>query len=198
MKAGWWDTPCAPGFSRSNTHSQFWPRTIFRHPLHIFLFLFGLLLILLIFRLSVGHPPLLSPIIWNWRVFENCQNSFHGVSPLVHSDLQNTWILEDEAVRPKFCPIQFRNHTPEESKNPGFTFSIELRINSELFKVISWSIWAPTPTTLKDQTIIWSCEVTWQNKYVTYPLLLPTATKHDKVMTRYENLPLTWPDKFTK
>ena len=29
----------------------------------------------------------------------------------------------------------------EESKKPDFTFSIELRANSKMFKVILWSTW---------------------------------------------------------
>ena len=56
---------------------------------------------------------------------------------LVHSTLQNTWILEVKAVR--FCRVRFRKHTLQENEKPGFTSSIELTINSKMFRVISWS-----------------------------------------------------------
>ena len=36
---------------------------------------------------------------------------FHGIPPLAHSGLQNTWILEVKAVRLGFCPVWFRNYT---------------------------------------------------------------------------------------
>ena len=64
---------------------------------------------------------------------------FHGVPSLVYSGLQNTWILGVKAVRLWFCFIWFRSIHIEESKKTGFTFSIELRINSKIFRVISWS-----------------------------------------------------------
>ena len=60
-------------------------------------------------------------------VFENCQNSFSWGSPLVHSGLPNTWILEVKAVRSEFCLVRFRNIHIKESQKPGFTFSIEWR-----------------------------------------------------------------------
>ena len=33
---------------------------------------------------------------------------FHGITSSVNSGLQNTWILEVEAVRSEFCPVWFR------------------------------------------------------------------------------------------
>ena len=60
-------------------------------------------------------------------VFENCQNSFSWGLPLVHSGLQNTWILEVKAVRSEFCLVRFRNIHIKESQKPGFTFSINWR-----------------------------------------------------------------------
>ena len=67
---------------------------------------------------------------------------FHGVSPLVHSGLQNASIFEVKAVRLGFCPVRFRNIHIEENKKLSFTFFIELRINSKILRVIAWSnIW---------------------------------------------------------
>ena len=65
----------------------------------------------------------------------------HGVPSLVHSALQNNWILEGES-----CEIRILSRwiqktcTLSKVKNPGFTFSIELKINYKIFKVISWSV----------------------------------------------------------
>ena len=69
---------------------------------------------------------------------------FHGVPPLAHSGLQNTWILVVKAARWWFCPVQFRfdSHI-EESKKPGFIFSIELKIGN--LRVISLSFEYSTP-----------------------------------------------------
>ena len=64
---------------------------------------------------------------------------FYGLPALVHSGLQNTWILEVKAVRLGFCTVWFRKHTLEESKKTGFIFSIKLRINSKIFREVSWS-----------------------------------------------------------
>ena len=78
--------------------------------------------------------------------FENCQNSFSGVPPSVHSGLPNTWILEVKALRLGFCPRSIQEkYILRESKKPGFTFSTELRINPKfsglshgIFSMITW------------------------------------------------------------
>ena len=42
-----------------------------------------------------------------------------------------------KAVRLGFCPLNSKNIHTEESKKQGFNFSIELRVNSKIFRVIS-------------------------------------------------------------
>ena len=64
---------------------------------------------------------------------------FHEVPPLAHSGLQYTWILRQKCeIRVLSCWIQETNTLRKVEK--GFTFSTELRINSKIFRVISWSI----------------------------------------------------------
>ena len=43
-------------------------------------------------------------------------------SPLVHSGLHNTWILEVKAVRLGFCPVRFRKYTCWEKWKTRFCF----------------------------------------------------------------------------
>ena len=52
---------------------------------------------------------------------------FHGVLPLVHSGLQNTWILKVKSVKSEFFSVQFSDTHIKENKKPGFTLSIEIR-----------------------------------------------------------------------
>ena len=54
-------------------------------------------------------------------------------------------------MKSRFCPVRFRNIHIEESKKPGFTFSIKLRIHSKHFRVISSSIVATLGTNYIEQ-----------------------------------------------
>ena len=51
--------------------------------------------------------------------------------------------MDVKAVRLGFCHVRFRKYTHWERKKPGFTFSIKLKTNSKIFKVISWSMMLP-------------------------------------------------------
>ena len=59
--------------------------------------------------------------------FGNCQNSFSWGPPLVQSDPQNVWILEEKAVRLELFSVRFKNIHIEENDKPGFTFSFKLK-----------------------------------------------------------------------
>ena len=65
--------------------------------------------------------------------------SFHGIpSPFGPFWYAKPLILEVKAAKLGFCPIRFRKHILE-SKKPDLNFCIELRINSKIFRGISWS-----------------------------------------------------------
>ena len=71
--------------------------------------------------------------------FENCQNSFSWGPPFGTFCLQNTLILEVKAVRLGFCLLfclfdSGKIHI-DDNKKPGFTFSLELGITSNIFRV---------------------------------------------------------------
>ena len=66
-----------------------------------------------------------SNCLWYWFLYlKIVKIHFHWGPHLVHSGLQNIWILYVKAVRSAFCPVRFRKH-----------WNIELRIC-----LISWSI----------------------------------------------------------
>ena len=59
------------------------------------------------------------------------------------------WKLWDQ----NFDPLDSGNIHIKESKRPGFTFSIELRINSKIFRVISWSIQSASKSSMLETFI---------------------------------------------
>ena len=63
---------------------------------------------------------------------------FSGVPPLIHSGMEIPefwmWKLWDQ----NFVSFDLGNLHIEDSKKPLFNFSIELRRNSKIFRVISW------------------------------------------------------------
>ena len=67
----------------------------------------------LLFELCLGYSFLYSKIV---------KIHFHGVSFLVHSGLQNIWILEVKAVRLGFSPVRFKKHTLGKMKSQVFYF----------------------------------------------------------------------------
>ena len=71
-------------------------------------------------------------------VFENCQNSFSWGPTLVHSFWSTQYLnLEVKAVTLELSSFDSTNIHIEESEKPSFTFSIKLRINPKIFRVIS-------------------------------------------------------------
>ena len=87
-----------------------------------------------IFFIGFSSPNCLGNSFFHLK---NVKIHFYEVPPFFHSGLQNTWILEVEAMR--FVPFNSENIHNEESKKPGFTCPIKLRTNSKIFSVISWS-----------------------------------------------------------
>ena len=61
--------------------------------------------------------------VWKFKIH------FHRIHPLIHSGLQNTWILGVKIVRSEFFPVRFSKHTLKKTKNRVFLFLSSWELN---------------------------------------------------------------------
>ena len=94
-----------------------------------------------IFKICVSSPNYLGNSFWIWKLSKSIFTGSPFWPILVCKILEfRSWKLWDQI----FLPLDSGNMHIEEIKRNRFFFSVELRINSRIFRVISWSIVVPT------------------------------------------------------